>query len=267
MFYLTHLLKIFKTYPLRSFSFVCLSLLIIFLSVQKNLVDSAIHNAIPEKKEGDYFYVLIHSHEFSESIVQKISQMPGIYKITTQSDQSIEKELKTIYKENDLTEEDVALMAQNLKFHGLKVIFNPKANNRQILNVREYFSKLLNVDQFILGNLVTVTEKHDPTLLLIEQVQNGAFYILLCTVALLWMIFALSLKTKIQEIAYLLNRYQRRKKIGHKLYLTSSMLIALVSIPFTLLGNQPNYGNWIISLLLLTSFSLTFLREKKNWYT
>lgn len=258
MFYLNQYFKIIFKSPVRGFSFFVFSILLVVSLSQKEFFEKSFLKMIPENKAGSYFYALISGHESYEQIARQLRALPGVYKVQILNEEEIKKEVKNILGSFEV---DLTNIELNLNYVGLKVIMTLDLRPRSQELIREYLKHLAGEFNVTMGAVKTNDQLTDKRTLLVEGIKKWSYSIYLMILFIFWTLSLGLLKTKISEVAYLLENYQRRRKIGLKMALNGHMLFFFAAASLSFLWGMPNLIYLGMALLI---FIVGILLHSKN---
>ncbi|AUN99287.1 hypothetical protein DOM21_04530 [Bacteriovorax stolpii] len=245
MFYLIQFFKILFKSPVRGFFLFFFSILFVFSIGQKNYLEEQFTRMIPENKAGDYFYALIASSESYQSVARQMSALPGVFKVEILSEAQIKEEVKNILGslQVDMTDSNL-----DLNYAGLKVIYTKDLKPRAKDLVRDYLSHLVGEGNITLGAIKSNDQIADKRAQFIGVIKTWGYSLYLFIVFIFWTISLLSVRAKIAEASYLLESYQRKKKVGLKMALNGLTLIFILSVAFTFILGMPQLINLLVAL-------------------
>lgn len=258
MFYLKQFFKIFFKSPARGM-FLCLfSFLLVFSLGQKALLEEQFLKLIPENKSGPSFYALIAASESYQNIARQMQMLPGVYKVETLSETQIKDEVKNI-----LGSLQVANLTTNLdlNYAGIKVVYVKGLKPRAQELIRDYLSHLVAEGNITMGAIKDNGEAFDKRTQFISTIKNWGYSIYLIVLSSFWFISLLSMRSKIEETAYLLENYQRKTRVSIKMALNGIGLIFILSVASTFVLGIPQVINLALALGLFTIGILLHFRQ------
>jgi hypothetical protein len=247
MFYLKHFFKIITKSPLRGFFLFFLSILMVFSLGQRPFLEEQFMKMIPENKAGAYFYALISSTESYQTIASQMGALPGVHKVEILSEAQIKEEVKNIMGNLQVEIKDGLI---DLNYVGLKIIYARDLKPRAQELVRDYLTHLAGEGNITLGAVKTADQTFEKKNQLITTIKQWGYSLYLIVVLTFWFIAILSLRTKIAETSYLLESYQRKRKIALKMAIVGLTVIFLIATSTTFILGIPKVLNMVIALVL-----------------
>lgn len=247
MFYLNHFFKILGKSPIRGFFLFFFSILFVFSVGQKSYLENQFSKMIPDNQAGDYFYALISSSESYQAVARQMSQLPGVYKVEVLSENQIKDEVKNVL---GTLQVDLADTNLDLNYAGLKIIYSKDVKSRAQELVRDYLTHLVGEGNITLGTIKSNDNQADKRAQFISMIKTWGYSLYLFIVLIFWVISLLLVKAKITEASYLLENYQRKKRVGLKVALNGLILIFIISVGFTFILGMPELINLIFAFAL-----------------
>jgi hypothetical protein len=261
MFYLNQFFKILFKSPVRGFFLFFLSILMVFSIGQKSFLEEQFLRMIPENKAGSYFYALIASTESYQNVARQMAVLPGVHKVEVLSETQIKDEVKNILGAMQI---NLPATTLDLNYAGLKVIYAKDLKPRAQELVRDYLTHLVGEGNITLG----AVKQNDQTLekrnQFITAIKSWGYSIYLFIVFVFWMISLLSVRAKIAEASYLLESYQRKKKIGLKMASFGLSIIFIISVGATFILGMPQLPNLTLALVLFIA-GILLHSKKYQW--
>jgi len=245
MFYLIQYFKILFKSPLRGFFLFFFSVLFVLSVGQKAFLEEQFAKMIPENKAGDYFYALIDSSESYQTVARQMQALPGVFKVEILSETQIKDEVKNVLGSLQV---DVTDQSLDLNYAGLKIIYTKELKPRAQELVRDYLSHLVGEGSITLGKIKTNDQLNDRRSGFISMIKTWGYSLYLALVLIFWIISLLSVRTKIAKASYLLESYQRKKRVALKMALNGLTLFFLISVGITFILGMPQILNLVIVL-------------------
>ena len=146
----------------------------------------------------------------------------------------------------------------------MKIVFKNEIQQRTQNLIRDYLSRLVGKKDITLGATrdPDVQAKKGHELLLF--VKKWSFHTFIFIAIAAWVISLLSLKKSISEVSYVIEQFQRKKKVGYKIIFSAIVaLIALSLLPLLIMqNNQWGIVGIISTFMILSAF--VFL-HKQSW--
>ncbi|MDO9183149.1 MAG: hypothetical protein Q7U04_12110 [Bacteriovorax sp.] len=259
MFYLIQFFKILFKSPLRGFFLFFFSILLVFSIGQKTFLEDQFLKMIPENKAGSYFYALIASSESYQNVARQMAVLPGVFKVEVLSESQIKDEVKGILGSLQVTLNQATL---DLNYAGLKVIYAKDLKPRAQDLIRDYLTHLVGEGNITLGTIKVNDQSLDKRNQFIGVIKSWGYSLYLFIIFLFWMISLLSVRVKIAEASYLLESYQRKRKVGVKVASFGLSLIFILSVASTFVLGMPQLLNLTAALII---FIMGILLHSKKY--
>lgn len=259
MFYLIQFFKILFKSPLRGFFLFLFSVLLVFSIGQKTFLEDQFLKMIPENKAGSYFYALIASTESYQNVARQMAVLPGVHKVEVLSENQIQDEVKGILGSLQV---DLTQTTLDLNYAGLKVIYAKDLKPRAQELVRDYLTHLVGEGNITLGAIKVNDQSLDKRNHFIGAIKSWGYSLYLFIIFLFWMISLLSVRVKIAEASYLLESYQRKRKVGVKMATFGLSLIFAISVGSTFILGMPQVLNLAVALMI---FVIGILLHSKRY--
>lgn len=259
MFYLIQFFKILFKSPLRGFFLFLFSVLLVFSIGQKTFLEDQFLKMIPENKAGSYFYALIASTESYQNVARQMAVLPGVHKVEVLSENQIKDEVKGILGSLQV---DLTQTTLDLNYAGLKVIYAKDLKPRAQELVRDYLTHLVGEGNITLGAIKVNDQTLDKRNHFIGAIKSWGYSLYLFIIFLFWMISLLSIRVKIAEASYLLESYQRKRKVGVKMATFGLSLIFAISVGSTFILGMPQVLNLAVALMI---FIIGILLHSKKY--
>ena len=261
MFYLIQFFKILFKSPLRGFFLFFFSILMVFSIGQKAFLEEQFLKLIPENKAGSYFYALIASTESYQNIARQMAVLPGVHKVDVLSEVQIKDEVKGILGSLQINLNQTTL---DLNYAGLKIIYAKDLKPRAQELVRDYLTHLAGEGNITLGAIKQNDQTLDKRNQFINVIKSWGYSLYLFIVCIFWMISLLSIRAKIAEASYLLESYQRKRKVGVKMASFGLSLIFVLSVATTFTLGMPQLLNLSLALMIFV-VGIILHSKKYQW--
>jgi hypothetical protein len=261
MFYLIQFFKILFKSPLRGFFLFFFSILMVCSLGQKAFLEEQFLKMIPENKAGSYFYALIASTESYQNVARQMAVLPGVYKVEVLSEAQIKDEVKSILGSLQVSLNQTTL---DLNYAGLKVIYTKDLKARAQDLIRDYLSHLVGEGNITLGAIKLNDQSLDKRNQFIGAIKTWGYSLYLFIILVFWMISLLSVRVKIAEASYLLESYQRKRKVGVKMASFGLSLIFVLSVATTFVLGMPQILNLSVALIIFV-VGILLHSKKYQW--
>ncbi len=202
---------------------------------------------IPENKAGSYFYALIASTESYQNVARQMAVLPGVHKVEVLSENQIKDEVKSILGSLQV---DLNQTTLDLNYAGLKVTYAKELKPRAQELVRDYLTHLVGEGNITLGAIKANDQAYDKRTQFIGVIKSWGYSLYLLIIFIFWTISLLSIRVKIAEASYLLESYQRKRKVGVKMASFGLSLIFAISVASTFVLGMPQLLNLVAALMI-----------------
>ncbi len=202
---------------------------------------------IPENKAGDYFYALIDSSESYQTVARQMGMLPGVFKVEILSETQIKEEVKNVLGSLQVDMTDTSL---DLNYAGLKIIYGKELKPRAKELIRDYLTHLVGEGNITLGAIKTNDQIGDKRAQFINLIKTWGYSLYLFIIFIFWVVSLLAVRVKIVEASYLLENYQRKRKIGLKMAMNGLTLIFIISVGVTFILGMPQLLNLAVALAI-----------------
>ena len=233
----------------------------VFSLGQRPFLEEQFMKMIPENKAGSYFYALIASSESYQSIATQMGALPGVHKVEILSETQIKEEVKNILGNLQV---EVKEGLVDLNYVGLKIIYARDLKPRAQELVRDYLTHLVGEGNITLGSIKTADQTLEKKNQLIMTIKQWGYSMYLTLVLVFWFLALLSVRSKIAETSYLLESYQRKRKIALKIAIFGLTIVFIVSLSTTFILGMPKVLNIVIAALLFV-FGVMIHNKKHQW--
>jgi hypothetical protein len=249
MFYLKHFWEVTKNANLNGILFIILSILAI-TSVHHRSYFQNIFSMSQKIISRPYLNALISDKVDLQSISRKISNLPGVEKVSVKRTSDLGAEIANLEKEIGT---GLVQSLGDLNFASINIELTSGISERSQALVREYLSRLAGKNTVAISNIkkpkAVTLSKNDPY----QFVNNWGDWYIIAIILVLWLVSFVILTRSLRNYSYLIERFQRRKHVAFKIFITGFGTI--VSAAFLLnMYFRPSFN--IESLFLLVGWSL-----------
>jgi hypothetical protein len=233
----------------------------VFSIGQKAFLEEQFLKLIPENKAGSYFYALIASTESYQNVARQMAVLPGVHKVDVLSEAQIKDEVKGILGSLQVNLNQTTL---DLNYAGLKVIYAKDLKPRAQDLIRDYLTHLVGEGNITLGAIKLNDQSLDKRNQFIGAIKTWGYSLYLFIIFLFWLISLLSVRVKIAEASYLLESYQRKRKVGVKMASFGLSLIFVLSVASTFILGMPQLLNLSVALMIFV-VGILLHTKKYQW--
>lgn len=268
MFYLELTFKKIFKHPFRAISFILLTVtMICFVSYWDYLKQKVVQYSKIEE-QGPSFHALVKSAENAHWIARKVKEIPGVMAVNVIEKEKIALEARNTLKDvlegqvaeskpADKNSDEPTEKLLDSSYYGLKVVCDKNTTDRALNLLREYVVRLAGgPSNIILGKVTEINKNLKTQSPLHLFMKKEMVPIGLLILFIFWLISFFSFEARMREAAYLIEKFQRRRRVAFKTFLVITTLIVSFSmIPF-IFFEQFNILNYLLitSFLVLTCF-------------
>lgn len=241
------------------FAFMILSVLLVTGLGQKDFLEKRVFNQLPSEVSGPYFYALISGKENHLRLSRKLGELPGVSLVSVLDKSEINAKVGEILDSLGL---EAGSGMFDFDYAGLKVIFKEGISTRSRELIRDYLVRLAGKDKVTLGvtkDNDTLVKKHTEAL---TTFKRWGAVLTISLIFTLWLFSAIFFGKKLKEMCYLVESFQRKEKVGLKVYLTGVVIISLFSLQ-TFLWGTPSAMFFMVGLGIISLFSVNFITQYK----
>jgi hypothetical protein len=246
---------------MRGLSLFVFSFILVFSLGQRPFLEEQFTKLIPESKSGAYFFALVASTESYQTMAQQMRVLPGVYKVEVLSESQIKDEVKNIIQGLQVGNKDSMI---DLNYAGLKVTYTKDLKPRAQDLVRDYLTHLAGEGNITLGAVKSLDASAEKRNQLISMIKDWGYTGLMLMIVIFWTISLVLVREKIAESSYLLESYQRRRKVGIKMATTGLLIFFLISFSGTFILGMPKLFNIALSFMLFI-FGILLHTKKYQW--
>lgn len=245
MFYLEHILNIFKRSFFLGLSFILFGAVLFNFIAFKPQIEGKINHFVASKISKPHFFGLIDNKINVESVRRKLVDLPGIEGVATVDDGKIKAKV-----ENIISGLDESLTAEDLKlsYSGLKIIFSPEVRAKGQNLLRNYLVRLVGGENVILGPVLSTSRQDNTTSKLIKS--WGYFFVLLSLVVF-WLMITGQFIYKVFFESKVIEKFKRTQFVAEKtcLILMAFMCLLIIIPQVFIMGN--------IQMMSLVAFTIS----------
>lgn len=237
------------------FAFLILSIMLVTGLTQKDFLEKKVFNQLPSEVSGPYFYALVSGKENHLRLSRKLGELPGVALVSVLDKNEINTKVGEILESLGL---DSGTGMFDFDYAGLKIIFKEGISDRSQDLIRDYLVRLAGKDKVTLGvtkDNDNIIKKHNATLL---SFKRWGAVLTIALIFTLWVSSAFSFGKKLKEMCYIVESFQRKERVGLKVYLTGFVIISLFSLQ-TFLWGTPNLIYFFVGIATILMFSLSFI--------
>ena len=195
-------------------------LVLIALSVIKAIsIQKFVYSTLASRKDNPHFYAIMSKAINHSRISRKIAELPGIKKVVLIDSGRLSQETHKILSSVELVE----LGTGNLDLVGLNVIFQRGLKQQSMKLVQSYLKRLVKTETLVIGDIKNVDNRETSSLFI-----TYASVFLTAVLCFFWLIINHLMAKKIQQKAYIVEQFQRKKFVALKAYAFSTIFLIII---------------------------------------
>lgn len=260
MFYLKHFLQVVKNAKINGLFFIALSALLV-TSFHNRTYLKKVFSMTQKVVSRPYFNALISDKINLSSVQRKMTNLPGVEKVTIKRTLDVGKELGSLSKELG---SDLVKGLADLNYASVTVELANGLQARSESLIREYLTRLVGNNSVAISDIKKPKKlslsKNDPYL----TINNWGDIYILAIVFVLWLVSCFALVRYLKNYAYLIEKFQRKKNVALKIYMGGFLTITLLTFVVNLyLKPSFIWEAWITFAVLVTiSWSLFSTKQE-----
>ncbi len=252
-----------KNAKLTGFFFIILTLAFV-TSVQNKSNLKKVFSLTNKTVSLPYFNALISSSVDLKTVVRKMKRLPGVMGVKLKEKIDVNKHLGSLSAEID---SDVLKGLSNINYGSLTIQMKNSIQGRSQNLIREYLRRLVGIDSISLSDVKTPRKiklkKNDPFLVL----NHWGEFIIIALVTFLWIVSAWAMTTKLKNYSYLIEKFQRKKNVALKTYMTGvvTLMVPALVTNFYYRGSVALWETiYLVSILAITFLFVLGKQEFKK---
>jgi hypothetical protein len=235
------------------------------------MLTTALHNRTYVKKlfslanktiTRPYFNALVTNDVNLNTVARKLKKLPGVEAVRIKKVNDVKDELGSLKGELDT---DVLNSLVNINYTSVTVELGRSLQARSQSLIREYLTRLVGKDSITISDIkkpkTLKMKSNDPYLLINNW---GDFYII-GLLSIIWFATCFSFAKYLHNYSYLIEKFQRKKKVGLKIFSIGLGSIVAVSLLGNLYFNPKVVISEWLFMIVLFSFSLLIFKQKMEY--
>lgn len=261
MFYLNHFFKALFNFRVSGLLFVVFSLTLI----------TATHNRKSIKKffslsnkttSRPYFNALISNDSNLTAIERKMSKLPGVKAVRVKKAVEVSKELNSL--QLDLNS-DVLKSLSNINYSSVTIELSNSIQGRSQSLIKEYLTRLVGDKSITISKIKNPKRielsKNSPGVLMHKW---GDLYII-GILSILWLASCLSFGTYLKNYSFLIEKFQRKKKVDMKIFAFGMSFLFVVGFAINLYLSPKISVSETIFLIVVFCLSLMVFSKRNEF--
>ncbi len=209
-------------------------------------------------KQNPYFHALIDGKENHARISRNLTEIPGVEKVEILPQAEIQAQVQSI-----LTDLKVTIPADmnQLNYNGIKVFLSQGIKDHGQNLIRDYLTRLAGESNITLGNIVNLALPIVPTKF--KFFYDYLQYITIALFFVFWFVSFRMIEQPIQKNSYLIEQFQRRKKVSVKTYLSLfGLILGFATLPLLIFLEV----QWTLTVAVVClTLPIFLLRRRYLW--
>jgi hypothetical protein len=255
MFYLKEFLKILKDNIVLSFVFLLSFSVFLSVSHNKNMIDKEL-SLNGKMKISPYFNALVSNDINLDSVLRKMKYLPGVKTVSMNKNPTIKKEIEQLKSQFGTS---VVQSLSTINYKKLKIELEKGIHTKNQNLIREYLTKLVGKNSLTMGSIKVPKKiklnKNDNLLRILNW---GGVYLIIIS-GIMFLISSLLLSKQMNDISYLIEKFQRKKSVKLKIFMTGivSLLLLVLVVNLQVNSNLNMYSMIAIFVTLVVSYFVT----------
>ncbi|WP_044557609.1 SPFH domain-containing protein [Halobacteriovorax marinus] len=258
MFYLSNFFLNIKNHPFWGGLFAMTSIFVLACAINFTSIEESVFATNSSYSTGPYFHALISGQENHKRISRKLTELPGVNRVEILGEAEIQDQVSKVLSNLDLGME---MEEMNLNYAGLKVILDKSLQERSQNLIRDYLVRLVGSSKLTLGAVKAISKAEELKNQVFTQFKEWGITVVSIACLVIWSLISIVFSSKVQQSSYIIEKFQRRNKVGLKVMLTgmATLLSFCFAISFSL-GSVNTYGA-LIGVALVALLSIVQLRN------
>lgn len=261
MFYLNHFFKSLLNFKISGILFVVLTV----------MLTTALHNRTYVKKlfslanktiTRPYFNALVTNNVNLNTVARKLKKLPGVEAVRIKKVEDVKEELGTLKGELDT---EVLNSLATINYTSLTVELGRSLQARSQSLIREYLTRLVGKDSVTISDIKkpkTINiKKNDPY----NIINNWGDFYIIGLLAILWFATCLSFSKYLNNYSYLIEKFQRKKNVGLKIFSLGLVSVTALSVIGNLYFNPKFAATELLFMIALFGISLVIFKQKMEY--
>ncbi|AYF45460.1 MULTISPECIES: hypothetical protein [Halobacteriovorax] len=262
MFYLKELARFSKNNLFGQILFSILTMTLVVAVSNYNHFEAKISRALPSMQNEYYFNALVDGDLNTNSITRKIKGLPGVKAIESIS---ASKNLNVTKQLKDVLDLDKNEITEVISMKGLKIILDEKVSESSTNLIREYLVRLTGKDNVVLGGIRKKISNHQSWKEVMTEVKRRPLQVAIVVLSIFWIVAFVAIRKDLKQVSYLIEKFQRKKNVALKMYLTNILIWTLFGIVISFAFFAPNEILVATICALLISTSALYTLGKLEW--
>ena len=222
MFYLSNFLQNIKNNPFWGGLFTFTSLILLVGALNFTTLEKSVFNESGSYSSGPYFHALISGAENHERISRKMTELPGVQRVEILGEQQIQNQVTKVLSNLDI---GMKVEDMDLNYAGLKIVLDKNLQERSQSLIRDYLVRLVGSSKLTLGAVNAISKAEQLKNQLFSKFKEWGITVVSVASLIIWVLVSIVFSTKVQQSSYLIEKFQRRSKVGLKVMLSGMAVL------------------------------------------
>ena len=261
MFYLNQFIQNVRRHPFWGSAFILTSLTLIMCAMNFASIENYIFKTSKNLQSGPSFHALISGDENYQRISRKLLELPGVQKVAHMSKVEIQSQVKSVLKNVDF---EMKIEEMDLNYVGLRITLERGLQERSQNLIRDYLVRLVGAEKLTLGAIKKTPKTEIIKNQIFTQFREWGVTIVSTSFVVIWSLIAFGFSVQVKKSSYLIEQFQRRKKVGLKVMLFATMSMFAIAFGLTISIGSLSIVGMIVGLSLLL-ISTAFQMRSLQW--
>ncbi|PIQ55170.1 MAG: hypothetical protein COW01_08505 [Bdellovibrionales bacterium CG12_big_fil_rev_8_21_14_0_65_38_15] len=257
MFYLSHFFQIVRQFPVRFLVLLICTVVLFFSASHRSVITDISGLNKTQQVFHPYFHALISSKQNIPWISRKLKELPGVEKVEILENDKLNQQVQSLLAGMD---GEIAQAVGELSLAGVKVVTRSELEERSITLIKDYLTRLSGNDTTIGATVFPPKKKTQNAL----SWQAWFSEVVVAISFILWSLSVYAFSKPIKKSSYLVEQFQRRRKVAFKTWSAAILLLASLGLASTFLMKKPDMISLAICFIVAMSSSLMYSR-KTSW--
>lgn len=259
MFYLKFCINILKAKFARLFSFVMVTMLMLFSFAYKAPIQKYFDQKFKLKEQEIYFNALVKSSVPTKSLTVKLYNLPGVIKVSAVNSDQLQSKLK-----DTLAGVEVALPDDivTTDYKVLKISLASDVSSKSLALIKEYLVRVIGKDSLTLSSLKRksgIDKKNSYLVGFLKRIST----IICLFLSIIWFALFFAISAALENEVYLVEKFQRKVNVKLKVFLFFELMALVPILILTALDFSIQFSNILLAFLPIAVMHLGLLKNLK----
>ncbi|WP_127714826.1 hypothetical protein [Halobacteriovorax sp. HLS] len=261
MFYLNLFIQNVRRHPFWGSAFFITTSIMVLCAMNFSSIENYIFKSSLSLDSGPSFHALISGDQNHQRISRKVLELPGVQKVSFSSKEEIQSQVKSVLSGVDL---QMKFDDLDLNYVGLKISLEQGLQPRSQNLIRDYLVRLVGASNVTLGATKSISRSQLLKNQIFSTFREWGVLVVSISFVIIWALVAVGFSVQVKKSSYLIEKFQRRSKVGLKVMLLATMTIFITSFALTISIGQLSLIGMVLGLVLLLA-STAFQMRSLQW--